>query len=492
MAASIVTPMDVGGALPWAYGITFSATSYALGVAGQYAQAYKRMRVVYATRAQAPNTFRVICGTDNGAGGGLSLATESKASGSYSMGNVPFFDGRYSTAIDAAPSSAARAQMIQLPAQIGKYVIRDACLDTTGLRVWDYLDGYAINAGVVSAETSWTSAAQFAVNTRPGAAPPSLSYGDLTIVEIQFSTTYATAAQVLADASLPIGTAIAGGAGSTHWVAGDVLSGTSWADRLGGKVLTLGGSPLLRQPVYQRPAGIGTFVWFGDSHTLRQEGPLDGDGPRRACLSAVLDAGYTCTENGQYGPAADTTKDFDPYHFGLSGQALGVINGGVPTRLSTIDADLDAYCPPNAGAIIVFAYGANDVFRRATNGESATDIRDHFLADLDAGIAAVVAHCGSDVPIVVADCTRISDAIDVPNEQAGIEAIYTALPAYVAAKQATVPRTRLCSWHDIATPTQASANDTGNAYDGRHFVAATRAAMGRGLAAAAIAARTGA
>lgn len=459
-----------GASSPVATGLRFTSGQYARGTAGDYAEAYRWARVIFAANEQNPQGFRYIAGLDTGAGGSWMFGTESNASFTgYTGGRMTAYDGIYA---NEGPHH------ILPTAEIGRYTVADAVIDGTNLL--DYRNGRLSRIGAADAKTTWTSAQPLCINNRPNAAG-TLQFGDVTVFEIQLSTTVPTAAQIRQYASAPVGTPIPGV--TRLFVTADA-SGSTITDRVGGKVLTITGSPT-RATIAAAPKSLGSVYLRGDSHLSREEGPIEADGVRLPALTAMANAGYFVSSHGQATFSANTTKTYDPRHGGVPGQALGVANG-VASGLSQLASNLTTYCTTDGGVLLEF--GSNDVFARCVTGlETASSCATNFLADLDTALGLVGARLDAGRPIVITNTLRCSQAASPGatgvQQRAAIDLIYAQLPAWIAARVGTYPGLRLVDWYSQITPTQADADNTAILYDGTHMTAAYRTIAGNLIAA---------
>lgn len=456
----------IGG--PTATGLRFTSGQYARGTGGDYAQAYRWARVIYAANALPPMAFSFIAGLDSGGGGSWMFGAESNATlTGYTTGRLVTFDGVYST-------STGNPAHIPQSSELGRYTVVDSVIDGTNLL--DYRNGRLMRIGVADAKTTWTSANPLAINCRPTGAPPTLQYGDVSVFEIQLSTTVPTAAQIRTYATAPVGTAIPG---CTRLFVMADASGATVVDRVGGKSLTLTGSPT-PVTISAAPRSMGCLYLRGDSHLSREPGPVEADGVRLPLLSAIDSAGYWVSSYGQTTFATNTTKTYDPLHGGVAGQALGLANGQ-PSALSQLASNLTTYCSRDGGVLLEF--GSNDVYARCVTGlETSASCATNFLADLDTALALVGAHLDAGRPIVITNTLRCSQAASPGatgiQQRGAIDLIYAQLPAWIAARVGTYPGLRLVDWYGQITPTQADADNTAILYDGTHMAAAYRTIAG--------------
>lgn len=453
-----------------ATGVSFTGGQYALGVGGQYANAYRRMRITWSPDAQPGTGLSFVAGLDGGGGGSILLGAQDRSGAVFANGQVVGFDGAYST------TATVHALMTS---ELGRYVVDD--LWTDGTYIYHARNGRLVGVRISDADTSWTSANPFGLNTRPSAAG-TLQFGSCTIFDAQLSTSVpASVAAVRAEAQYLPGVPIVGAL--NHWHCGAGLGATTWTDQISSRVLTLTGSPTKGVVKLVRRTSSGQISYLGDSNVIREEGGVTGNGPRKYFLQALLDAGYATSAGGKFSYGAGASKDYDNRNSGVSGQAVGVANGAVPSAQSTLAADLTAYVAPDGGVVLM--YGTNDgyVYCNTPGGNTGAAGATLFFAALDTAIASIGGHLDTGRPIVVTTPLRVATGSSTAAQRDFYQAVYAALPAWIATKQATYPGVELADTYALLTPTQADADNTAILPDGTHIanslqatVAATQAA----------------
>lgn len=475
------------GAAKKAVGLRFATTaSHAIGVGGDMNFASKWFRFVGAVGAPQ-NAFRIAAGTSTGGGVGLSFCSETLPG--FASGNLVGWFGRYTTSIDSAPSANLPIH-VPRSTELQRLFVKDWVLDTVNNLVIEYTNGrrVCVHRGA-AAKASWATTNAMAINRSPGGV--SSQYGDVTVCELQWSTTGAQATDALTDAMVRAVShdGVIGGA-ARRWTMSSPPVGATWTDVIGGKALTITGSPsAVSLPVDVR--AIGQILFAGDSEGVRVfDGTREGDGYRRDAVIAIAAAGIAYSCDGFYNAGTYSQKDFDTRHLCLPGQALGVANGATASRLSTLAADLVAYVSTDGA--VALNYGTNDAFVRcgaSGMGMTATDGRDAFLTDLDSALAIIGARMDSGRPIEVWAPPQVGDAA------AGFTAAYNDMligigeslrSGWVTSRQATYPGLRLADVDGALTAGHGSdyRNDTGVLVDHTHFADAVQPLVGGEIASA--------
>lgn len=401
-----------------------------------------------------PNSLSAVAGTA-GLGGGAS------GGGSIIVNNAGL--GSVGNQIGFANTSTDGKIHIAVTDESGRMVNDVLIRDTVGNKDHHYRDGREFGIGGSAGGGTTYVNGKFCVNGRP-TAPTTFQLGSMTFIEAQLSTTKLSSAQIAAAVASPVGTQIPG---CVHqWVAAD-LSGGVIADRVTPNAtnnLALTGAAALVVVLVKR-AGRGSIELYGDSITAGKlvDATL-GNGYRKQLQTLLVQAGFSCALVGQYVPGASCTTDFDGRCTGLSSQALGLAVGAVASRLSTLATDVTLNGGPDC--ITPCFYGANDVFQRITNGETTTQCRDHFLADLDTFCSTVRGvRTGR---IVICSVLRQGTSASTANMRTAIDLINTALPATVATLNTTYGDVAFADTCTAITPNQAAADDTTVLYDGIH------------------------
>ena len=397
-----------------------------------------------------------------GTGGGTSsLGGGASGGGSIIVNNAGL--GSVGNEIGFANTATDGKIHIPVPGESGRMVNDVLVRDTIGNKDHHSRDGREFGIGASAGSGTSFTTGKFCINGRPS-APTTFQFGSMTFVEAQLGTTALSAAQIAALVASPVGTQMPG---CIHqWVASD-LSGGVIADRVTPNAtnnLTLTGAASL-VPVLVKRAGRGSIELFWDSIGAgKRPDTTLGNGPRKELQRLLVAAGYSCALVGQYVPGASCTADFDARCTCLSSQALGLVVGAVPSRLSTLAADVLINGGPDCGSFC--GYGANDVFQRITNGETPTQCRDHFLADWDTFCSTVRAvRTGR---IVFGTVLRQGTSASTADMRTAIDLINAAASATVATLNATYGDVRLADVCTAATPDQAAADDLGVLYDRIH------------------------
>lgn len=452
-------------------GLRFPSTSvYALGTNGDFNEAYKWLRIIWAPNVQLPNALTFPCGLDTGAGGSIALITQSLAAAGYSVGGLTGYDGTYAAGTGVPLHVLATSE-------IGRLRVTDLVLDDPGDKILHYEMGRLIRVGVASSDTSWSPGAggRLAINTRPSTFPGgTFQFGDMTVFEIQLSTTAPTADVVLAAASQPIGTPVSGM--TRMFLASEATAGaSSWTDPRSGKILTVTGTTVAHD-VARSSRSAGCVSIFGESHVMRDSGVLEGDGFRKALLFHLIDSGYQATAHGKFTFGANATKTYDTRHNGVPGQAWEFDNGAVDARMDTFAADLAAYVPRDGS--LVLQGSTNDAFVYCvTQGKSVATAKADYFAILDTAIGLAGAHMNAGRPIVIPDALRLGTASIVnANQRDFLIGVTADLPAWVAARVGTYPGLRVAGVSALITPDQSTTD--ANLIDGTHMDDASRAIYG--------------
>lgn len=312
-----------------------------------------------------PNSgIRVMCAF-SGSGTGFIVWTQDKSGGTLSNPQLCVFAG-----VDGGIPQVA--EKVILSEQVGTILTLHIVFERVGgvgTKVRVYLDGEEIGLGAVTAgfgvgyTTYNRPSAALALGDLPGGGFP----GEQAIVEMAWSATAFTAAQVRTDNALGIGVAMSGE--THHWTASPTL-GATWTDTgSGAKNLTRTGTPTISTGTALLARVKRTFNAWGDSITQGQRpGPITtGDSWRRRLQHLLQGAGRGITWVGGSFPTSPVTPDYDYWNNGSGGESL-------VTRLGTFASDL-----PNAGGNrvgSVISYGTNDfMVSSRTASQFATDLQ---------------------------------------------------------------------------------------------------------------------
>jgi hypothetical protein len=452
--------------------VSFTSGQYAIGTAGQFANAYRRLRVIWSPNAQPGTGLAFAAGLDGGGGGSILLGSQDRTGGTYAMGQVLGFDGVYST---------TAAVHVTMTSELGRYIVDD--LWTDGTYIYHARNGRLVGVRIADADVSWTSANPFALNCRPSGAG-TLQFGSCTFIDVQLSTTVpASVAVVRADAQLLPGVAVTGAL--NHWHTGAGLTASTWTDVISSRVLTFTGSPTTATRTVMRKAA-GQTCYITDSMGIRMEGGGTGNGPRKDFAQGLLDAGYSTSANGKFSFGTAATKDFDGRNSSLSGQAIGVANGAVASLQSTIAADLPLYTAPDG--VVVLMYGANDgyVYCNTPGGNTGAAGAALFFAAYTTLLASIGGHMDTGRPIVVTTPLRIATGSTTAAQRDFYQAVYDGWAAQVATWQATYPGVESADTFDLITRTQADADNFAILPDGTHIANNLQPVVGACQAAAAL------
>lgn len=404
-----------------------------------------------------PNALGCVAGTSGltgGASGGGSIIVNNGGLGS--VGNC----------IGFANTGTDQHIHIAVPGETGRMVNDVLVRDTVANKDRHYRDGKQFGIGASAGGGTGFENAKFCVNGRPS-APATFQLGAMTFVEAQFSNITLSPAQIAVACASPVGTQVPG---CVHQWVGSDLSGGVIADRVspsGANNLVLTGAASIVNNVIAFRGGRGSIEMYGDSITAGKVVDTTlGNGFRKPVQDQLVAAGLSCALVGQFVPGASCTTDFDGRCTAVSSQALGLANGGIPSRLSTLDTDVTLNGGPDC--ITFGAFGANDVaLRIINNGETPTQCRDNFLADLNTFCSKVRAvRTGR---IVITTVLRQSTSSSTANMRTAIDLINTALlGGTIATLNATYGNVVLADICTALTPDQASADDPTKMFDGVH------------------------
>lgn len=476
-APRVLTPgfLLAGGGRPPAVMLPLTAGQYVLGGANQWTAAIKGVLVRWVPIALGPNATRCIAGTNGVASPGWLALNESYGGqpGATQGRHVGWAGNQYS-------SSATQNLDLRTSNTITRQVA-DYFRCEGGVAVHMFRDGWEYGRGGAIAIANFGTTNALGINTRATVAG-TLQYGTMGIVEIQATTTDLSQAEILALANAPAGTPMSSGV--VRWlVASDLgaigaVAPGAWLDRIGAISYTITGGPItLAAATYQRP-GLRCFEVFGDSIAAGRNvsGNL-GPGWRRAALLGIS-AERSVSFTGQFSfTDAATPLDFDARHTAVGGQALGVLVGATPSRLSTLAADLTNALGAPATGTTCFAYGANDLPQRINVlGQTAAGATTAFLADVETAISTTRAARSG--PILIQNILRQATGVSTAAVRTAIDLVNAALPSSIVTWRGTYGDVHLVDACGRVTSTQALADNVAVLYDGTHPTPTTYSEMG--------------
>ena len=374
-----------------------------------------RIRFVLLT-PPTPGAFHWLAGFTLAGAQGWTLCTTD------SLGGAPVAQARAYVALDGVLTAVARKFWV--PETTGQLVTMHIAKDPGTTKVHVYCFGHEIGesgsspAGRGVAYTTYNKPSSTALGVGNDSTQSFAS--EQGIVEVVTSSIAMSAAQVLADAKLPVGAPMAG---QTHAYRASSLPASTWPDGNASVSLSRTGTVAVTTNKLQVVQTSRTWRLFGDSILAGyMVSAAYGNGYRKRVQQLLAARGMPINAVG-WSYSAAGTFDYDIWHNGTGGERM-------QTRVATFASDL-----ANCGAVgsgLHLAYGINDLADAVPPNRTWTQLRADLVSacDLhqaDSPGAPIVLESpfmpGAPYPLLGPQVTQINNAI------AGFDALIVELNA---------------------------------------------------------------